>query len=56
VTRDIEKGNLAHKLGWKLYRVTSDMVHGGEALRLAQEILEDESYRRLAQSLEGRQN
>lgn len=39
ITRDIEKGNLALLLGWRMFRATSAMVHSGEALRLAQEVV-----------------
>ena len=41
ILRDIEKGNLAVLLGWRVLRVTGDMIQSGEALRLIQQVMEE---------------
>ena len=37
--KDIEKYNAATLLGWRVFRVTTDMVVDGSALKLIEEIL-----------------
>lgn len=32
ILRDIEKGNLAARAGWRVFRFTTDMVENGEAI------------------------
>lgn len=39
IVRDIEKGNLAVLLGWRLFRVTARMIESGEALALIERAL-----------------
>jgi hypothetical protein len=36
---DVDKYNEATKRGYKVYRVTGDMIHSGEALRVTKEAL-----------------
>ena len=36
VTRDIEKGNLAVQLGWRLLRFTREMIDSGIAIEAIQ--------------------
>lgn len=39
VMRDIEKGNAAILLGWRVLRATTEMVKNGEALKLVETML-----------------
>lgn len=41
ILRDMEKGNLATKHGWSVYRFSGDQVQSGEAINFIREILEE---------------
>lgn len=41
ILRDIEKYNAAARLGWLVFRVTTDMVTGGEGIQLAEDVIGD---------------
>ena len=45
IVKDIEKGNAAVLLGWRMMRATGDMIKKGEAVRLLEQWFEQEKMK-----------